>query len=213
LFDLFTAAEISAFFTVIGIDLVLSGDNAIVIGTAAAGLSADLRKRAIVIGIVVAALARMVFSMGAFYLLKVTGLLLIGGLLLFWVAWTMWRQIKADNASRDTSESEKAETHNQDNDADDKGRFRRALIAIVIADVSMSLDNVLAVAGAARDHLSILIFGLALSIALMGFAANYIARLMERYKWIAYVGVVLVAYVGADMSVRGAIEVYGIWAG
>ena len=92
-------------------------------------------------------------------------------------------------------------------------RFRRALIAIVIADVSMSLDNVLAVAGAAKDHLWILIFGLALSIALMGFAANYIARLMDRYRWISYVGVILVVYVGADMTYRGGFELMGVWSG
>ncbi|MBC8158915.1 MAG: YjbE family putative metal transport protein [Alphaproteobacteria bacterium] len=202
---MFTPEEVTAFLTVIGIDLVLSGDNAIVIGTAAAGLPAEQRKRAITIGIAIAAITRMLFAMVAFYLLQIIGLLLAGGLLLAWVAWIMWRE-----ARREANATAAAEA-NGDKPAGDKDitvkSFRSALTAIVIADVSMSLDNVLAVTGAAKDHLMILIFGLALSIALMGVAANFIARIMDRYKWIVYVGIALIIYVAADMIWRGSVQV------
>ena len=201
----FTPEEFTAFLTVIGIDLVLSGDNAIVIGTAAAGLPADQRKRAITIGIAVAAITRMLFAMVAFYLLQIIGLLLAGGLLLAWVAWTMWREIRREARAR------AAAAANGDTAAEEKApevkSFRSALIAIVIADVSMSLDNILAVTGAAKDHFFILIFGLALSIALMGIAANFIARIMDRYRWIVYVGIALIAYVAGDMIWRGFTQV------
>ena len=192
--------EFAVFLTVVGIDLILSGDNSIVIATAAAGLPAKYRQRAITIGIVIAALTRMAFALIAFYLLQIVGLLLIGGLLLFWVAWSMWRQIRraenaaaANDGAEPTIEAEKS--------------FRRALLIIVVADVSMSLDNVLGVVGAARDHFEILVFGLALSIALMGVAANFIARFMTRYPWIIYVGIALIVYVGADMTWRGFFQV------
>lgn len=198
---MFSAEELSAFVQVIGIDLVLSGDNAIIIGTAAAGLPAAQRKKAITIGIVIAALTRMAFALVAFYLLKIIGLLLAGGLLLLWVAWNMWRQIRAEARSR--AEASANGSTAADNEPPPAKSFRSALIAIVIADVTMSLDNILAVTGAAKDHLSILIFGLALSIALMGIAANFIARLMDRYRWIVYVGVALIAYVALDMIWRG----------
>lgn len=201
---MFSPEEVAAFFTVIGIDLVLSGDNAIVIGTAASGLSAEQRHKAITIGIAVAAVTRMAFAMVAFYLLKIIGLLLAGGLLLLWVAWTMWRQVRleakaraAAAANREDAEPAKVPVKS----------FRSALIAIVVADVSMSLDNILAVTGAAKDHLMILIFGLALSIALMGVAANFIARFMDRYRWITYIGIALIAYVAFDMIWRGAHQV------
>lgn len=192
--------QLIAFLTVIGLDLVLSGDNAVVIGTAAAGLPEDLRRKAIVFGIAIAAGTRMLFAMMAFYLLKMVGLLLIGGLLLAWVTVMMWRQIRSDARQR------RHGVPPGEAIAADPKRFRKALTAIVIADVSMSLDNVLAVAGAAHDHFAILVFGLALSIALMGLAANLIAGLMDRFHWIAYVGVALVAYVSADMIWRGALD-------
>ncbi len=209
---MFSIEAFQAFIAVIGIDLVLSGDNAVVIGTAAAGLPAQQRKRAIVLGIVIAAVTRILFSMVAFYLLKVVGLLLAGGLLLAWVAWTMWRDLRRQ------AREEKRQAALALSEALEDGAaaapqpvvvksFASALMAIVIADVSMSLDNVLAVAGAARDHLPVLVFGLALSIALMGFAANFLAKLMERYRWIAYVGAALVTYVAVDMMWRGAVEV------
>jgi YjbE family integral membrane protein len=199
-----------AFIAVIGIDLVLSGDNAVVIGTAAAGLPAEQRKRAIVIGIVIAAVTRIFFSLIAFYLLQVVGLLLAGGLLLAWVAWTMWRDLSRQ--AREEKRQALSEALEGGSPAPATGpakvkTFASALTAIVIADVSMSLDNVLAVAGAARDHLPVLVFWLALSIALMGFAANFLARLMERHRWIAYAGAALVTYVALDMMWRGAAEV------
>jgi YjbE family integral membrane protein len=197
---MFSASEVEAFFKVIMIDLVMSGDNAIIIGVAAAGLAADLRKRAIVIGIAVAAVTRMMFAAVAFYLLQIVGLLLAGGLLLLWVAWTMWKQF------RDQQKAEaEAKANGGENNAQEvpTKTFRQALIAIVVADVSMSLDNILAVTGAAHEHLYILIFGLALSVALMGVAANFIARVMERYKWIIYVGIALVTYVALEMIWRG----------
>ncbi|MDP6787094.1 MAG: YjbE family putative metal transport protein [Rhodospirillales bacterium] len=194
--------EFAVLLTVIGIDLVLSGDNAIVIGTAAARLPPKYRQRAITIGIVIAAVTRMVFALIAFYLLKIVGLLLIGGLLLFWVAWSMWREISGGAATGDPSTDDDATTK-----LDAEHSFRRALLIIVVADVSMSLDNVLGVVGAARDHFEILVFGLALSIALMGVAANYIARVLTRYPWIIYVGIALIIYVGADMTWRGFFQV------
>jgi len=201
-----TPEEIAAFFTVIGIDLVLSGDNAIVIGAAAAGLPRHQRRRAITIGIVVAALTRMGFAMIAFFLLKVVGLTLAGGLLLLWVAWNLWRQIREETKA---SKTEAARVKNGEPAAPPPPAksFRSALIAIVVADVSMSLDNILAVTGAAHEHFVILIFGLALSIALMGVAANFIAGLMNRYHWIIYVGLVLITYVALDMIWRGAHQV------
>ncbi len=206
--DALLGPQMIALLTVIGIDLVLSGDNAVVIGTAAAGLSADLRRRAIVIGIIIAALTRMAFAMVAFYLLQVVGLLLVGGLLLAWVTWAMWRQIRRDLAAAEPPAPERPAEAAGSPPADQvRGRFRKALLAIIVADVSMSLDNVLAVAGAAKEHIEVLVFGLALSIALMGFAANLIASVMERRRWIAYVGVALVAYVSADMIWRGSLEV------
>lgn len=211
--------EITAFFTVIGIDLVLSGDNAIVIATAAAGLPAAQRHKAITIGIIVAALTRMAFAMVAFYLLKIIGLLLVGGLLLLWVAWHMWSQIRAEAKARSLSAAaaseEPDESHEPKWEKPVKS-FRSALTAIVVADVSMSLDNILAVTGAAKEHFLILIFGLALSIALMGVAANYIARLMNRYRWIVYIGVVLIAYVALDMIWRGCVQIndhFGLFTG
>jgi YjbE family integral membrane protein len=200
------STQMVALLTVIGIDLVLSGDNAVVIGTAAAGLSPDLRRRAIVIGIIVAALTRMAFAMVAFYLLKVVGLLFVGGLLLAWVTWTMWRQIGSSLAEVDPITEKEIDDAGPLPTDQARGRFRKALLAIVLADVSMSLDNVLAVAGAAKDHAAVLVFGLALSIALMGVAANLIASVIGRYRWIAYVGVILVAYVSVDMIWRGGLE-------
>lgn len=192
--------QVIAFLQVVAIDLVLSGDNAVVIGLAVAGLPLALRKKAIIFGIVVATILRIIFAATTVYLLKVPGLLLVGGLLLAWVCWNMWTEIRV---------SDHEHTATAD-DGDVKIGMRRALRNIIIADVSMSLDNVLAVAGAARDHIEILIFGLVLSIALMAFAANYIARLLDRYRWIAYVGLTIIIWVSGDMIYRGGLEVYGI---
>ena len=192
--------QVIAFLQVVAIDLVLSGDNAVVIGLAVAGLPLALRKKEIIFGIVVATILRIIFAATTVYLLKVPGLLLVGGLLLAWVCWNMWTEIRvSDHENTATAD-----------DGDVKIGMRRALRNIIIADVSMSLDNVLAVAGAARDHIEILIFGLVLSIALMAFAANYIARLLDRYRWIAYVGLTIIIWVSGDMIYRGGLEVYGI---
>ena len=192
--------QVIAFLQVVAIDLVLSGDNAVVIGLAVAGLPLALRKKAIVFGILVATILRIIFAATTVYLLQIPGLLLIGGLLLAWVCWNMWTEIRGSDQEQVT----------MTDDDDVKIGMRRALRNIIIADVSMSLDNVLAVAGAARDHIEILIFGLVLSIALMAFAANYIASLLDRYRWIAYVGVTIIVWVSGDMIYRGGLEVYGI---
>jgi YjbE family integral membrane protein len=212
--DVFTAAGFSALLQVIVIDLVLAGDNAIVIGLAAAGLPVDKRRKAILIGIVAATVLRIGFATIALELLQIFGLLLIGGFLLLWVCWKMWRELR-------TSAAEKAAAHealsNSDLDGDGtvagsgprKSLFQAAT-QIVVADVSMSLDNVFAVAGAARDHPVVLVFGLILSIALMGVAANYIARLLNRRPWIAYVGLAIVLYVALAMIYHGSMEVWPV---
>lgn len=196
--EFFTAAGLTALLEVVAIDLVLAGDNAVVIGLAAAGLPSDQRKKAILVGILAATVLRILFASVAVYLLNIVGLLLAGGLLLLWVCWKMWRELRAGHA--------------EDHEAIDESKaprktFVQAATQIVIADVSMSLDNVLAVAGAAREHPSVLVAGLALSIALMGIAANFIARLLTRHRWIAYVGLAIILYVSLNMIWRGGAEV------
>ena len=197
---------LSSFLQVVMIDLVLAGDNAVVIGMAAAGLEPALRRKAILIGILAATGMRIVFALIATQLLQLTGLLLAGGLLLLWVAWKMYQEIKASHAD---------ETHalealsDRDLDADgivgDSRRktLRQAVTQIIIADVSMSLDNVLAVAGAASEHPTALIFGLLLSIALMGVASSFIASLLNRHRWIAWVGLLVILYVAVTMIWHG----------
>lgn len=196
--DILTAAGLTALLQVIAIDLVLAGDNAVVIGLAAAGLPAEQRKKAILVGILAATVLRIAFATVAVHLLAIIGLLLAGGLLLLWVCWKMWRELHSGG--------------HEDADGMAAGgaarkTFVQAATQIVVADVSMSLDNVLAVAGAAREHPSVLIVGLALSIALMGIAANFIARLLNKHRWIAYVGLAIILYVSLDMIYRGAMEV------
>ncbi|MBB4195184.1 YjbE family integral membrane protein [Rhizobium aethiopicum] len=196
--DIFTAAGLTALLQVIAIDLVLAGDNAVVIGLAAAGLEATQRRKAIIVGILAATVLRILFASVAVYLLAIVGLLLAGGLLLLWVCWKMWRELRNGHNEDQIAESGKGAP---------KKTFFQAATQIVIADVSMSLDNVLAVAGAAREHPSVLVIGLALSIALMGIAANLIARLLGRHRWIAYIGLLIILYVSLDMIYRGAVEV------
>jgi len=204
----FTAEGLGALVQVIMIDLVLAGDNAIVIGLAAAGLPRDQRNRAILVGIIAATLLRIVFALTTVQLLEIGSVLLIaGGLLLLWVCWKMWRELRTTAAEGHAAEEALA---NRDLDASGdvaegarRKTFSQAAWQIVIADVSMSLDNVLAVAGAAREHPSVLIFGLALSIALMGIAASFIARQLQRYRWIAYVGLVIILYVALKMIWEG----------
>src|SRR5215471_2147436 len=207
--DLLTPDSLAALVQVILIDLVLAGDNAIVIGLAAAGLPADQRNKAIVVGILAATILRIAFAGVTTQLLKVIGLLLAGGLLLLWVCWKMWRELRAQAAEVDAAEA--VSDYDINADGTIAGRAPRKTFAaaawqIVVADVTMSLDNVLAVAGAAREHPMVLVFGLALSIALMGFAASMIARLLQRHRWIAYLGLAVILYVALDMMVRGAQE-------
>ncbi len=209
--EIFTAEGFAALLTVIGIDLVLAGDNAVVIGLAAAGLPKDQRNKAILIGIIAATVLRIAFAGVTTQLLQIVGLLLAGGILLLWVCWKMWRELRTSPA-----ESHAGAEALADSDLDASGgvaegaprkTFAQAAWQIVIADVSMSLDNVLAVAGAARDHPTVLIIGLVLSIALMGLAATFIARLLQKHRWIAYVGLAIILYVAIDMIYRGTVEV------
>lgn len=207
--DLITSQSLNALFQVVMIDLVLAGDNAIVIGLAAAGLPEGQRKKAILIGIVAATLMRIGFASITVQLLQIIGLLLAGGVLLFWVCWKMWRELRALHHHQPTFQNlSSATTVDASVPAGPQKTMGQAVWQITIADISMSLDNVLAVAGAAREHPMILIFGLALSIALMGFAATFIARLLEKHRWIAYVGLAIILYVAFDMCYRGAIEVW-----
>ena len=211
MFELITPSVLSAFFQVIMIDLVLAGDNAIVIGLAAAGLPADQRTRVILIGIGAATVLRVIFALMTTQLLQVVGLLFAGGVLLLWVCWKMWRELRTSH--EEVVEAQEA-LDGADINADGaiaahapRKTFGQAAWQIVIADVSMSLDNVLAVAGAARDHPYVLIFGLVLSIALMGLAANFIANLLQKHRWIAYVGLAIILYVAGDMIYRGLFEI------
>ena len=202
MWEFLAGPELAALGTVIVIDIVMSGDNAIIIGMAAAGLPSDLRRRAIFFGIAAATVLRIAFAVVTLQLLAIIGLMLAGGLLLLWVCWRMWRDIRGGRMGAPVPAGA-----NPGGATTGAKTLRQALTAIVIADVSMSLDNVLAVAGAARDHLWVLIFGLVLSIALMAVAANYIARALDRHFWLAYVGLAIVGYVAIDMIVRGATEI------
>ena len=208
--DLISAEALVSFLQVVMIDLVLAGDNAIVIGLAAAGLPQEQRTRAILVGILAATVLRVLFAGITTRLLQVIGLLLAGGILLLWVCWKMWRELRTSPAeARDAAEALISYDINADGTV--AGRVRRktfgqAAAQIIVADVSMSLDNVLAVAGAAREHPIVLVFGLILSIALMGVAANVVARLLEKHHWIAYVGLAIILYVACEMIYRGAYE-------
>jgi YjbE family integral membrane protein len=206
--DLLTSEALQAFLTVVMIDLVLAGDNAVVIGLAAAGLPIEQRNRAILIGVLAATVLRIVFALVATQLLAIVGLLLAGGVLLLWVCWKMWRELRSGGHQ---NESEAIEGVDLNKDGvlagQPKKTLRQAIVQIVVADVSMSLDNVLAVAGAAHDHPEILVFGLALSVVLMGVAATFIARLLNRHRWIAYVGLLIIFYVALRMMYDGGIEV------
>ena len=194
-----TTHGLTVLLQVVMIDLVLAGDNAIVIGLAASGLDAKLRGRAILIGIIAATVLRIAFAAFTIELLEIVGLLLAGGVLLLWVCWKMWRELR--NSRRATS----AEVASGGTLA--PKTLWQAAWQIIVADVSMSLDNVLAVAGAAREHPAALVFGLGLSIVMMGVAASLIARLLERHRWITYIGLAVILYVAGDMIYRGFLEV------
>lgn len=205
MFDFLTPAALTALVEVIMIDVALAGDNAIVVGMAAAGLPVVQRRNAIIIGIAAATILRIVFAAFTTQLLQIVGLLLAGGILLLWVAWKMWREIR-ESKTHDAAEGAAALEGEDPRTAEPK-TFKAAVTQIIVADVSMSLDNVLAVAGAARDHAWVLIVGLVLSIALMGLASTYIARLLQRHHWIAYVGFAVILWVALKMIWDGSHEV------
>ena len=186
------------------IDLVLAGDNAIVVGALAAGLPADQRKKVILIGVLAALVLRIIFALMVTWLLGIVGLVLAGGLLLLWVAWRMYRDIKGHAGESAGSPEIVGDEHSG---IKSTKTFAGAAWGVAVADVSMSLDNVLAVAGAAREHPGILIVGLIFAVALMGIAANIIAQYIERYRWIAWVGLVVIVYVAGKMIVEGWMEV------
>ncbi|WP_440639515.1 TerC family protein [Bradyrhizobium sp. PUT101] len=202
--EFITAEALTALFQVVLIDLVLAGDNAVVIGLAAAGLPAQQRRRAIIVGIAAATVLRIVFAGVATQLLQVIGLLLAGGVLLLWVCWKMWRELR----EQATHSEQLAFSHGGGADASPAQRktFGQAAVQIVAADVSMSLDNVLAVAGAAREHPYILAFGLLLSVAMMGVAADLLGRVLQKQRWVAYVGLAIIIYVAFEMIYRGSLE-------
>jgi len=199
-----SASELSALFQVIIVDLVLAGDNAIVVGMVAAGLPREMRARVIVIGIAAATLMRVAFAVVTSQLLQIIGLTLAGGLLLLWVCWKLWREIVEQRRDRATRAGAAAEAVAE---PPATKTFRQAVVQIVIADASMSLDNVLAVAGVAREHTWVLIVGLTLSVAFMGAAATVIAGLLKRYHWIAYVGLAIIFYVAVVMIWDGTVAV------
>lgn len=187
--------EFIALLQVLLIDLVLAGDNAIVVGLAVNGLPAEQRRRAIIFGVAAATLLRIGFALVTLQLLAIVGLLLAGGLLLLWVCWRMYRELRRGNAAHEATEAAPK-------------TMRAAMFQIVLADLSMSLDNVLAVAGAAREHPWVLVLGLAISVVLMGVAASLVARLLERYRWLAWVGLAIVLYISCKMIWEGGHEVF-----
>lgn len=201
---------LGAFIQVVVIDLVLAGDNAVVIGMAAAGLPAEMRRKAILVGIAAATVLRISLAVITTQLLSMIGLLLAGGVLLLWVCWKMWEELQADHQYEvEGQEALTEEDINQDGTIGSPRKeksFRQAFTQIMVADISMSLDNVLAVAGAAREHPVILAFGLILSIAMMGLAASYIAKLLNKHRWIAYVGLVVILFVALRMIFHGTEE-------
>jgi YjbE family integral membrane protein len=183
--------QISSLFQVVLIDLVLAGDNLIVVGMVAATVAADKRRRVILAGIGMAALMRIGFALITVQLLNLPGLLFAGGLLLLWVAWKLWQDLRSSAKKNDSKSPRNPRT------------VRQAVFQIALADLSMSLDNVLAVAGVARDHPVILVFGLALSIVLMGVGATAVVRALDRYHWIGYAGLAVILYVALSMIVAG----------
>jgi YjbE family integral membrane protein len=194
----------SAFIQVLMIDIVLAGDNAIVVGALAAGLPADQRKKVIFIGVIAALVLRVIFALMVTWLLGIVGLVFAGGVLLMWVAWKMYRDITRSEATESPGSPEIAGDENSG--IKPSKSFAAAAWAVAVADVSMSLDNVLAVAGAAKDHPGIMIVGLIFAVALMGLAANIIAQYIERFKWIAWVGMAVIVYVAGKMIYEGWID-------
>ncbi len=197
--DLVTLESLAALGQVVLIDLVLAGDNALVVGALAAGLPADQRKKVILIGIIAALVLRIAFALVVTQLLQIVGLILAGGLLLLWVAWKMYRELQHEGVSPGSPEV----TGDEDSGLRPSKSFASAAWAVALADVSMSLDNVLAVAGASRDHPWVMVFGLILAVGLMGIAANIIAKYIERYRWIAWLGLAVILFVAGKMIYDG----------
>ena len=195
-----TPGAIAAFFEILFIDIVLAGDNAIVVGALAAGLPKEQRKKVIMIGVLAALVLRVAFALVVTQLLQIVGLVLAGGLLLLWVAWKMYRELRDPNENPGSEEV----AGDEHSGLRAPKSFASAAWGVAVADVSMSLDNVLAVAGAAREHPYILVFGLILSVILMGVAANFIARYIERYRWIAWGGLIVILWVALKMIYEGA---------
>lgn len=187
---LFSAQSFAVLGEVIVIDLALAGDNAVVVGSLAAGLPEKQQKRVILVGTIAALVLRIGFALAAAWLLRFVGVLAAGGLLLLWVAWKMWRELRRP-------------AEHEQKDAASAKSFGRAVLAVAVADVSMSLDNVLGVAGAARDHPAILVFGLLFSVAMMGLAANFIVKIIDRHRWIAFVGLAVILWVAVSMIYDG----------
>lgn len=193
--------QLVIFVQVIFIDLVLAGDNAIVVGMAAASVPVEQRRRVIVWGTAAAVVLRILFALLTTQLLKIIGLTLAGGLLLAFVAYQMYRELRSHGQDEVTPEEaleKQASQHPKTVSA--------AVWQVAMADLSMSLDNVLAVAGAAKDHLGMLVAGLVISIIMMAFAANLIAKLIHRYRWLAWVGLAIIAFVAVDMIYRGGLQ-------
>ncbi|EKU75668.1 MULTISPECIES: TerC family protein [Sphingobium] len=195
--NLGSPSALAAFGQVVLIDIMLAADNAIVVGALAAGLPPASRRKVIAIGVIAALVLRIAFALLVTQLMQLVGLVFAGGLLLVWVGWKMWRELRAHGEPEDAE--------HMAGKAAPKG-FAQAAWAVAIADVSMSLDNVLAVAGAAREHPGILVIGLVLSVALMGVAANLLARVIERYRAVAYFGLIVILYVAGKMIYEGAID-------
>ena len=212
LFTPLLLSQLAALGQVLMIDLVLAGDNAVAVGLAAAALPQEQRRKAILVGLGFAVVLRIVFALVTVQLMAVVGLLLAGGVLLLWVCWKMWRELR-EAATHDQAEAQRelelaaSIEHGTGPSPEELGLKRKtfgaALLQILIADVTMSLDNVLAVAGAAREHPGIMVIGLVLSVALMGIAANLIARYIERYRWIAWLGLIIIIYVAGKMIYEG----------
>lgn len=208
LFSPLLLSQLTALGQVLMIDLVLAGDNAVAVGLAAAALPQEQRRKAILVGLGFAVVLRILFALITVQLMAIVGLLLAGGVLLLWVCWKMWRELR-EAATHDQAEAQRelelaaSIEHGTGPSPEELGikrkTFGAALLQILVADVTMSLDNVLAVAGAAHEHPWILAGGLVISIALMGIAATYIARLLSRFRWIGYVGLVIVLYVAVHM--------------
>jgi YjbE family integral membrane protein len=214
--SLLTAEAFGILLTVLGVNLVMSGDNAIVVGMVASRVAPENRGRIILWGMGAAVVLRIVFSVIAVYLLNIVGLTLFGGLLLIWVSWRLYRDITAGHEVEEVSHAvEVATGHDAVAQAATAAAgaaaagitMQQAITQVAVADMSMSLDNVLAVAGASREHPWIMVIGLVLSIAFMGVLANVIARLLQKYSWLGYVGLALIVYVAIEMTYHGSVEV------